>query len=104
MGFKHLFPCRQIVLKDTVMVKKMLLKISGKLKKEKHLRCRFSGLQLYFKETATHIFSSEICETFKNTYIEEHRQTAASEQCHKRYFSAFIINFEQVFVYRVCLA
>ena len=87
-----------------MMVKKMFLKISGKLKKEKHLCCRFSGLQLYLKETPTHIFFCEICETFNNTYIEEHLQTAASEQCHKGCFRAFIINFEQVFVYRVCLA
>ena len=34
--------------------------------------------QLYQKETPTEVFSCEYCEIFKNTYFEEHLQTAAS--------------------------
>ena len=30
------------------------------------------ALKLYYKETPTQVFSSEYCETFKNTYFEEH--------------------------------
>ena len=29
-------------------------------------------LQLFWKETPTQVFSSEICEMFKNIYFEEH--------------------------------
>ena len=35
-------------------------------------------LQLYSKQTPTQVLSCEYCETFKNTYFEEHLQTAAS--------------------------
>ena len=31
-------------------------------------KCRL-GLQLYYKETPTQVFSCEICETFKNTFL-----------------------------------
>ena len=31
------------------------------------------------KEKTTLVFSSEICETFKKTYFDEHMQTTASE-------------------------
>ena len=37
------------------------------------------GLQLYYKETPTQVFSCEICEIFKNTYFEEYLRTTASE-------------------------
>ena len=40
--------------------------------------CRFSGLQFYEKETPTLMLSCEYCETFKNTYFEEHLRTTAS--------------------------
>ena len=33
---------------------------------------------LYLKETPTQVFSFEICQIYKNTYFEEHLQTAAS--------------------------
>ena len=33
------------------------------------------SLQLYQKETPTQLFSSEICEFFRNTYFEEHLRT-----------------------------
>ena len=36
------------------------------------------GLQLYQKQTPTQVLSCEYCEIFKNTYFEEHLQTAAS--------------------------
>ena len=36
-----------------------------------------SGLQLYKKETPTQMFSREYCQDSKNTYFEEHLQTAA---------------------------
>ena len=46
----------------------------------KHLcySCRAGGLQLYYKEIPTQVLSCEYCEIFKNTYFEEHLQTAAS--------------------------
>ena len=36
------------------------------------------GLQLYYKEIPTQVLSCEYCEIFRNTYFEEHLQTAAS--------------------------
>ena len=36
------------------------------------------GLQLYYKETPTQVFSCEYCEISWNTYFEEHLRTAAS--------------------------
>ena len=33
----------------------------------------------YEKEISTKVFSSEICKSFKNTYIEDHLRTPASE-------------------------
>ena len=39
------------------------------------------GLQLYLKETPTQLFSCEFCENFKNTFFEEHLQTAAPVIC-----------------------
>ena len=39
---------------------------------------RLSVLQLYFKKTPTRVFSCKYCEIFKNTYFEQHLQTAAS--------------------------
>ena len=38
-----------------------------------------TDLQLYLKETPTHLFSCEICEIFKNPYFEEHLRTTDSE-------------------------
>ena len=35
------------------------------------------GLQLYQKETTTQVLSCEYREFFKNTYLEEHMQSAA---------------------------
>ena len=37
------------------------------------------GLQLYYKETPTQVFSYEICGIFKNTYFEEHLRATAPE-------------------------
>ena len=37
------------------------------------------NLQVFKKETPTKVLSCEVCETFKNTYFEEHLRTAASE-------------------------
>ena len=34
--------------------------------------------KFYYKETPTQVFSWEYCETFKNTYCEEHLRTTAS--------------------------
>ena len=39
---------------------------------------RPSALQLYEKETPSHVFSCEYCENLKNTYFEEHLGMAAS--------------------------
>ena len=36
------------------------------------------SLQLYQKETLTEVFSSEICEIFKNSYFEGHLWTTAA--------------------------
>ena len=36
------------------------------------------GVQLYLKETPAQVFSSEIFEIIKNTYLVEHLRTAAS--------------------------
>ena len=44
------------------------------------------------KETRTQVFSCEICEIFKNTYLEEHIRTAASEPLKlfpKKYLKSF---------------
>ena len=38
-----------------------------------------SGLQVYYKETPTQVFSCEYCEIFQNSYFEEHMQTTASD-------------------------
>ena len=38
-----------------------------------------AGLQLYRKETPAQVFSYEFCQIFKNTFIEEHLSTVASE-------------------------
>ena len=40
--------------------------------------CRAEWLQLYSKVIPTQVLSCEYCEIFKNTYFEEHLQTAAS--------------------------
>ena len=40
---------------------------------------KVADLQLLQKETPTHMFSSEYCKIFKNTYFEEHLLTAASD-------------------------
>ena len=40
---------------------------------------RPEGLQLYYEETPTQVFSCEICETFKLTYFEDHLQTTVSD-------------------------
>ena len=41
---------------------------------------KVAGLQLYYKETPTQVFSPEYCEIFlKNTYFEEHLLTVASD-------------------------
>ena len=40
---------------------------------------RPTDLQLYWKETQTHVYSCEYFKIFKNNYFEEHLQTAASE-------------------------
>ena len=42
------------------------------------LFCRSLGLQLYSKDTPRQMFSCEYYKAFKNTYFEEHLQTAAS--------------------------
>ena len=36
------------------------------------------SLQVFKKETPIQVLPSEVCETFKNTYFEEHLQTTAS--------------------------
>ena len=38
---------------------------------------RPSGLQVYYKENTTQVFSCEYCEIFKNTYFEEQFRTGA---------------------------
>ena len=40
--------------------------------------CRTKGLQLYWKETPTQLFSCEYFEIFKNTYFKKHLWTIAS--------------------------
>ena len=44
-------------------------------------------LKLSQKDTPTQVFSSEYCETFENTYFEEHLRTAASG------YTCFTINY-----------
>ena len=36
------------------------------------------SLQVFKKEAPTQVLSCEVCETFKNTYFEEHLQATAS--------------------------
>ena len=40
---------------------------------------KVAGLQLYYKQTPTKVFSCEICGFFKNTYFEEHLRTTSSK-------------------------
>ena len=49
---------------------------------------KVKGLQN--KETPTQVFSCEYCEIFKNTYFEEHLQTAASKGSIKNNSSVLI--------------
>ena len=65
-----------------VQQKKCSWKLCKFQRKTSVLKCLFNkvaglGLQLYLKETSTQVLSCEICEIFKNTYVEE-RLTAAS--------------------------
>ena len=46
---------------------------------------KVASLLFYYKETQTQVFSSEICEIFKNTYFEEHLRTTASGACYSEY-------------------
>ena len=60
-----------------VFLKKVFLKIS---QKNTFVGVSFLiklQLQLYQKETPTQVFSCEICDIFKSTYLEEHLQTTA---------------------------
>ena len=43
-----------------------------------YLSYRPGGLQFYYKETPTQVFSCEYCEISKNTYFEGHLRLAAS--------------------------
>ena len=38
-----------------------------------------SGLQVYYKETPTQVFSCDYCKIFQNSYFEEHMQTTTSD-------------------------
>ena len=38
-----------------------------------------SGLQVYYKETPTQVFSCDFCKIFQNSYFEEHMQTTTSD-------------------------
>ena len=55
-----------------VLRKKLFLKISQYSQES----CRLATL---LKETPIQVFSSEYCEIFKNTYLEEHLLRAASD-------------------------
>ena len=66
-------------------MKKVFLKVSQNSNESTCTRVFFliklqaSGLQLYLKKKLWHrFFFCELCETFKNTYFEEHLRTAAS--------------------------
>ena len=39
---------------------------------------KVASLKAYLKETPTQVFSFKYCEIFKNTYLEEHLEPAAS--------------------------
>ena len=68
-------------------------------KKNPVLECLFkklaSGLQLYWKETPTQMFSWQCCEVFKHRYFEEHLWTAASESF-SFYVNLKVFRHEQV--------
>ena len=42
---------------------------------------KYEGHNFTYKETPTQVFSGEFCEMFRNIYLVEHRQTAASPIC-----------------------
>ena len=68
----------------SVLLKKLFLKISQIQEKTPMLDCFLIktsplSLQLSRKETATHAFFCEYCESFNNTYFEEHLRMAAFE-------------------------
>ena len=61
-------------------------KVSQKLQKNTCVGVSFLiklqalGLQLIKKDNLTHVFFSEFCEIFKNTFFTEHLRVAASER------------------------
>ena len=57
----------------------MFLKILQILQENTCVGVSTAGLQLYWKQAPTQLFSCEICEIFKNTYFVEHLRTAASD-------------------------
>ena len=58
-------------------VKKGILKNFANLTMESRFNRfnKFAGQKVYYKETPERVFSCEICETFRNTYCEEHLLT-----------------------------
>ena len=55
---------------------------------------KVAGLSNFIKkETLTQVFSREFCETFKNTYFEEHLQTAASDSVKHLQYSFYAAIF-----------
>ena len=70
--------CRSIHLMRSI--KKLFLKISQYLQESTCVDRKVPVLEILFnKETPTRVFSCGYCEIFKNTYLEEHLRTAASE-------------------------
>ena len=48
------------------------------------------GLQLYYQETPTQVFSCEYYEIFNNTYFGEHLRTAPSRCCSSVFITHFL--------------
>ena len=61
----------------------MLLKASQNSQENTCTRISFSvelqACKFIKKETRVHVFSSEICETFRNTFFTEHLRTTVSK-------------------------
>ena len=73
-----------------VLQKKMFLKVSQYSREN-------TGVEVFFEETSTQASSYEYCIVYKNTFFEEHLQTAASIE---RYLNAlWTLNVNHVFTW-----
>ena len=83
-----------------LLQKNVFLKVCKFHRKTSVLESLFNkvvGLQLYYKNAPTQVFSCEICKIFKNTYFEEHHELLLLKflHCHWLDISGVISKFSQ---------